>query len=195
MGRWVHALALLIACTSPAAAEDTRPTLPAVLDDVYGKRIDVAELAAKHRLVVVTLKATWCPVCRAQLERLRTALPRLRSCGATFIVLAPGPRDALRAVADATGFPYPFVEDRDLAIARAADLVLAPDEIVPAILVANARREIVWMERGRNPTSFNDPALLAELGCPPDRMAAASRTGARQMPNPGIEVLQPFRGR
>ena len=173
MGRWVHALALLIACTSPAAAEDTRPTLPAVLDDVYGKRIDVAELAAKHRLVVVTLKATWCPVCRGQLERLRQALPRLRSCGATFIVLAPGPQDELRAVADATGFPYPFVEDRDLAIARAADLVLAPDQIVPAILVANARREIVWMDRGRSPTSFTDPALRAELRCPPDRIASA----------------------
>jgi len=173
MGRWLRALVLSMICISPAAAEDARPTLPAVLDDVYGKRVDVAELATKHHLVVVTLKATWCPVCRAQLERLRTALPRLRSCGATFIVLAPGPRDALRAVADATGFPYPFVEDRDLAIARAADLVLAPDQIVPAILVANARREIVWMDRGRNPTAFNDPALLAELQCPPDRMASA----------------------
>jgi len=173
MGRWLRAVVLLMVCTSPAAAEDARPTLPALLDDVYGKRIDVADLATKHRLVVVTLKATWCPVCRAQLERLRAALPRLRSCGATFIVLAPGPEDTLRAVADATGFPYPFVEDRDLAIARAADLVLAPDQIVPAILVANARREIVWMDRGRNPTAFNDPALLAELQCPPDRMASA----------------------
>lgn len=173
MKHWLRALVLLIACTMRAAADDARPTLPATLDDVYGKRVDVAELAAKHRLVVVTLKATWCPVCRGQLERLRQALPRLRSCGATFIVLSPGPRDALRAVADATGFPYPFVEDRGLAIARAADLVLAPDQIVPAILVANARREIVWMNRGRNPTSFNDPALLAELACPPDRMASA----------------------
>ena len=188
MGRWLRALALLIACTRVAAAEDARPTLPATLDDVYGKRVDVAELAAKHRLVVVTLKATWCPVCRGQLERLRQALPRLRSCGATFIVLAPGPRDALRAVADATGFPYPFVEDRDLAIARAADLVLAPDQIVPAILVANAKREIVWMDRGRNPASFNDPALLAELQCPPDRMASGAsgrRVGQRHARDDG----------
>jgi peroxiredoxin len=172
MVRSLVALALLV-CTGAARAADARPTLPAALEDVYGKRVDVAELAARHRLVVVTLKATWCPVCRAQLERLRAALPRLRSCGATFVVLAPGPRDALRAVADATGFPYPFVEDRGLAIARAADLVLAPDQIVPAILVANARREIVWMDRGRSAASFNDPALLAELECPPDRTASA----------------------
>jgi peroxiredoxin len=148
-------------------------TLPPTLTDVYGKAVDVAALASRHRLVVVTMKEPGCPVCRSQLERLRGELPRLRSCGATFVVLGPGPRDALRAVAEATGFPYPFVEDRDLALARAADLVLAPGQIVPAILVANERREVVWTDRGRNPTSFNDPALLAELRCPPDRMAAA----------------------
>jgi peroxiredoxin len=163
-------LALALAGVVRAAAP---VTLPATLHDVYGASVDVAELATRHRLVVVTLKTPACPVCRSQLERLRHELPRLRSCGATFIVLAPGPRDALRAVAEETGFPYPFVEDRDLAIARAADLVLAPEQIVPAILVANARREIVWMDRGRNAASFNDPALLAELDCPPDRMASA----------------------
>ena len=173
----VHALALLgLAMARAAMARAGAPvTLPATLRDVYGRPVDVAELASRHRLVLVTLKTSTCPVCRGQLERLRRELPRLRSCGATFIVLAPGPRDALRAVAEATGFPYPFVEDRDLAIARAADLVLGPDQIVPAILVANARREVVWMDRGRNAASFNDPALLAELDCPPDRVASALR--------------------
>ena len=75
MGRWLRALALLIACTRVAAAEDARPTLPATLDDVYGKRVDVAELAAKHRLVVVTLKATWCPVCRSPIQCAPTGAP------------------------------------------------------------------------------------------------------------------------
>jgi hypothetical protein len=86
-------------------------------------------------------------------------------------VLSPGPVDALRAVAEETGFPYPFIEDRDLAIARSADLVLAPDQIEPAILVANAQREIVWMNRGRSAVAFNDAAVLAELDCPPDQIA------------------------
>jgi len=164
-------LVLVVSGATRAAAGDTRAVLPPTLRDVHGKAIDVAALAERHRLVVVTLKATWCPVCRGQLERLRRELPRLRSCGATFLVLSPGPDDALRTVADATGFPYPFVEDRGLEIARAADLVLAPDQIVPAILVVNARREIVWTDRGRSPGTFNDPALLAHLDCPPDRVA------------------------
>jgi peroxiredoxin len=161
---------LVFVAAADAGAAD-RAALPATLRDVRGTAVDVAALARRYRLVVVTLKATWCPVCRAQLERLQQELPRLRSCGATFLVLSPGPADALRAVADASGFPYPFVEDRDLAIARSADLVLAPDQIVPAILVANTQREIVWMARGRSAGAFNDEALLAELDCPPDQTA------------------------
>jgi peroxiredoxin len=138
---------------------------------VNGHAVDVAELASRHHLVVVTVKAAWCPVCREQLARLRRELPRLRSCGATFIVLGPGPRDALRGVARETGFPYPFVADEDLALARAADLVLAPDQLVPAVFAVNDRREIVWVERGRSGAAFSDEALFTRLACPAGQRA------------------------
>jgi hypothetical protein len=117
------------------------------------------------------VKAPACPVCRRQLERLRAELPRLRSCGATFLVVGPGPAAALRTLAEATGFPYPSVEDTGLALARAAGLVLGPGEIVPAVLVAAEARRVVWTDPGRAPGAFNDAALLARLGCPPDRLA------------------------
>src|SRR5262245_22008231 len=124
--------ALLAALAAGVPRADAAPAVvPATLRDVDGDVVDVAGLASRHHLVVVTVKAAWCPVCREQLARLRRELPRLRSCGATFIVLGPGPRDALRGVARETGFPYPFVADEDLALARAADLVLAPDQLVP----------------------------------------------------------------
>ena len=74
MGRWLGALALLIACTRAAAAEDARPTLPATLDDVYGKRVDVAELAAKHRLVVA-LSVTTTRRCFVESSATSTRLP------------------------------------------------------------------------------------------------------------------------
>ncbi len=35
-----------------------------VLTDIAGKTVDIEKLAAAHNLVVVTLKATWCPVCQ-----------------------------------------------------------------------------------------------------------------------------------
>ena len=140
---------------------------PKGLADVDGGRVDVATLAAQGRLVVVTLKATWCPVCQEQLVRLRKLLPRLRSCGASFIVLGPGPADELRAIAHDTGFPYPFVEDRDLEIARRADLLLAADQIVPAMLVLDEGRQIEWLQRGRSGVYYGDGELLERLKCEP----------------------------
>jgi peroxiredoxin len=162
------------------AAERSRPVVPAELRDVRGERVDVAALASHDRLVFVTLKATWCGVCRQQLARLRAQLARLRGCGATFVVLSPGPRDALRQIAETSDFPYPFVEDEGLALARSADLVLAPDQIVPALFAVNARREIVWLQRGRSGASFGDEALLEHLDCAPLHTARSGTATKRR---------------
>jgi len=158
-----------------AGAEGAAVVVPATLRDVRGESVDVAGLAASGRLVFVTLKATWCGVCREQLVRLREQLPRLRGCGATFIVLSPGPSDEIRRIADATDFPYPFVEDEGLALARSADLVLAPGQMVPALFVVNERREVVWMQKGRSGARFGDAALLEHLDCAPLHTARLDR--------------------
>lgn len=166
---------LLLAAPGELRAADGPEAMvvPPQLIDVSGEQVDVESLASDQRLFFVTLKATWCPVCQEQLRRLRALLPRLRSCGATFVVLAPGPQRALKQVAEETGFPYPFVEDVELALARAAGLHLAADQIEPAIFEVNASREIVWMQRGRSGNSFSDDALLERLGCDELKTAGA----------------------
>lgn len=185
-----YAVGLLLACAgtggsagaaAPArAAAGTTTVLPATLEDVRGETLDVADLATRHRLVFVTLKATWCGVCRQQLARLRAELPRLQGCGVSFVVLSPGPRDELRRVAESADFPFPFVEDRDLALARSADLVLAPGQIVPALFTVNERREIDWVHAGRSGVSYGDAALLEHLGCA--RLHTARAEGIRAAP-------------
>ena len=168
-------VATVIATATPAASAVVPATtdggaaaagLPTTLTDLRGRPVDVAALAAAHRVFVITLKATWCPVCQEQLGRLRALLPRLRSCGATFLVLAPGPADALRRIQQDTAFPYPFIEDRDLAIARALGLALDATQILPAILEVDRTGVVLWAERGRSGAAFNDDALLARLACP-----------------------------
>lgn len=145
----------------PIAAQE----IPARLADVTGAVVDVTALAKDKRVFFVTLKATWCPVCQVQLQRLNEKLGRLRSCDATFVVLSPGPRDDLLKIAERNAFPYPFVEDVDLAIARAAGLQLAADQIEPAIFEVDGSGAIVWIARGRSARQFNDEALLARLQC------------------------------
>lgn len=65
---------------------------PISVTTVEGEQIDVARLAEKKKVVVVTVKATWCSVCRIQLQRLKYHINQFRRCNVTFLVLIPGPR-------------------------------------------------------------------------------------------------------
>jgi peroxiredoxin len=160
----------MLLAVAPSAASSSVPTTLAGVD---GTAVDVASLASTQRVFFVTLKATWCPVCQVQLRRMTALLPRLRSCGATFVVLAPGPRADLLRIAKETAFPFPFVEDVGLSVARGATLQLAPDQIEPAIFEVDRRGEIVWMQRGRADGAFGDAALLERLDCGELKTAAS----------------------
>ena len=160
----------------------TAPQLPQVrfperVTSVEGKLIDVAKLGREQRVVVVTLKATWCRVCQEQLYRIKARLP-LSHCGVTFLVLSPGPVEALKSIQKRTGFPYPFVEDRDLAIAKSLGLKMSEAEMMPAILILRRDRSVGWMLRGRGPSSFPDRELLDEIDCA-GLLRSAAATDAR----------------
>jgi peroxiredoxin len=157
--------AALIVAAQLAAAQPAPTALPVRMVDVQGRTVDVAALTRDSRVFVLTLKTTQCPVCREQLVRLRKLLPRLRGCGASFVVLAPGERSAVAAVAEESGFPFPFVADTDRRLARGAGLVRVSHEMEPAILELNAEGRVIWERRGRAAGDFSDPALLERLAC------------------------------
>jgi len=148
-----------------AKSGDEKTILPKQLIDVYGKTVDIAKLAREKKLFVVTLKATWCSVCFKQLLRLKTRLTELRICGATFVVLSPGPKDALKSIRKRTEFPYPFVEDKGLALAKKLKLQIVAAQIQPAIFAVNKKREIAWMQLGRNGSYYGDKELQEYLDC------------------------------
>ena len=143
------------------------PKFPISVTDVSGEVIDVGGIAGRQRFVVITLKATWCEVCQEQLVRIREQLGKVRFCPVTFLVLSPGPADAIRGIRDRTQFPYPFVEDRNLEIARSLGLLLdeASSQIIPAILIIEPDGTVGWMQKGRNAIYFGDPELFVEISC------------------------------
>lgn len=161
--RVLAALALTTLLASPVAAAPV--VVPATLVDVTGATVDVAALAQRGHLVFVTVKAAWCPVCRAQLARLVRMLPRLKACGTTFVVLAPGDTATVAAIARETSFPYPFVAEGAVALAAGAGFATSADELVPGFFAVDAERAVVWEQRGRGAGSFGDGELLAWLGC------------------------------
>jgi peroxiredoxin len=166
-------LLFLIACLGvdrPGRAEDAaRPEtglrFPRHVRSIAGQEIDLLPLAERKTLVVITLKATWCPVCQEQLRRIQERRADFEPCGVTFLVLGPGPRQELAAIQDRLRFPYPFVEDVDLTIARRLGLAMSEMEIVPAILTLNRDLAVTWVQRGRTGGAFSDAALLERVGC------------------------------
>ena len=150
---------------SEAGAQAVEGRFPAHLTDIGGNVLDIEALARDHNLVVVTLKATWCPVCQRQLVRLLARLPELEACGVTFVVLAPGPAEELAAIRERTGFHFPFVADEGLQIARSLGLTLTGQEILPCMLQILPGGRIGWRQLGRNGAYFGDAALEEFFDC------------------------------
>lgn len=155
----------LFAPAAPAGAPDAAPQVPAGLTDIGGREIDVAGLARDRNLVIVTLKAPWCPVCQEQLLRIRRRLPDLEACGVTFLVLAPGPPEQLAAIRKRTGFEFPFVADEGLRIARSLGIAMSEELILPCMLQVLPNRAIGWKQLGRNGAYFGDRELQEFFDC------------------------------
>jgi peroxiredoxin len=139
--------------------------LPEKMIDVFGESVDVASLARKNRLVVITLKATWCEVCQQQLRRIKAKLKESRACGLTFLVLAPGPDKDLRKIREGLAFPFPFVEDKGLLIAESLGLRMGEEEILPTLFLVGADLGIDWIQAGRSEGGYGDEALFKATGC------------------------------
>ncbi len=62
-------------------------------------------------------------------------------------------------------FLTPLVEDKGLILARKLKLQIAADQIQPAIFAVNKKREIAWMQLGRNGSYSGDKELQEYLDC------------------------------
>jgi peroxiredoxin len=138
---------------------------PSQVVSVVGESIELPALAEKMTIVVVAVKATWCTICLNQLSRIKDQLDEFRRCNVTFLVLSPGPRDGILKMQESTGFPYPFIEDKNLTIARSLGLQMTASEIRPAILILNPDMTIRWVQKGRNILYYGDPELMEVLDC------------------------------
>ena len=178
-GQLITALACVLAgaASSPAStapdsgsrADSTRTPeeliLPATLQDIDGREVDLAGMARRRQVVFVTMKGPWCGVCKRQLVRLRRIQSRLSECGAAFVVLAPGPREEISEVRRVTGFSARYVEDAGLKLARALGLQLAEDQIQPAIFRIDRNLRVAWMQAGRSGRYYGDRELWKHLDC------------------------------
>ena len=138
---------------------------PEIITDIDGDPINLKELTTQKTVAVITMKAPDCPVCQTQLLRIMQNFDKLSVCNVTFLALAPGPIDKLQKAKELTKFPFPFIVDQELKIAKSLDLIINETQILPSILILNDKLEVEWAQRGRNALYFGDPELMKRLRC------------------------------
>ena len=138
---------------------------PKIITEIDGDTINIKELTTQKTVAVITMKAPDCPVCQTQLLRIMQNFDKLSACNVTFLVLAPGSIDKLQKAKELTKFPFPFIVDQDLKIARSLDLIINETQIIHSILILNDKLEVEWAQRGRNALYFGDQELMKRLKC------------------------------
>ena len=139
--------------------------VPEMITDIEGNNINLTELTTQKTVAVITMKSPDCPVCQMQILRIMQNFDRLAVCNVTFLVLSPAPIEKLNKTKEITEFPFPFIADHKLKIAKSLDLLLSETEILPSILILNEKLDIEWAQRGRNALYFGDPELMKRLKC------------------------------
>ena len=138
---------------------------PKIITDIDGTTINLKEITTQKTVAVITMKSSDCPVCQTQILRIMQNFDKLSSCNVTFLVLAPGPINKLKKAKELTKFPFPFIVDQELKIARSLDLIINETQILPSILILNDKLKVEWAQRGRNALYFGDPELMKRLKC------------------------------
>jgi DsbE subfamily thiol:disulfide oxidoreductase len=127
MNRWVKLAALAVAAAAvgqvllrdagPEGLSVGRPAPALVLDDLDGRRVDLARY--RGQVVAVNFWATWCPPCKEEIPALAEAWRAGRDrCLQVLGVTEESTREDTRAMAGSLGIPYPVLMDPDGEIGR-----------------------------------------------------------------------------
>jgi peroxiredoxin len=122
MNRWVKLAALAVAAAAAGQVllrDDGReglsvgrPAPPIALDDLEGRRVDLARY--RGQVVAVNFWATWCPPCKEEIPSLAEAWRAGReSCLQVLGVTEESTREDTRAMALSLAIPYPVLMDPD----------------------------------------------------------------------------------
>ena len=119
---------LLVLVISSGLANDN-VLFPGTVFDTDGEIISIDKLSRDRTVCVITVKATWCPVCREQLIRIRDRLAEYKRCNLTFLVLVPGEPETIKHLKEMTRLPFPFIQDKELRISERYSLDRPPVEL------------------------------------------------------------------
>ena len=128
-----------------------RAALPEVtLQDIDGKKVNVAELAKTGKPVIISFFATWCKPCMQELEAINEIYPDWQDeYGVTMYIVSTDRAQDTHKVAPlvhGNGWEYRVLLDPNGTLQRAMNV-----QSVPHLFVINAKGEIVYQHNAYIP--------------------------------------------
>lgn len=149
--------------TSSALAGDAAYELEA-LADTRGRSTSLRRQARGQRLVVVTIKGTWCKVCIEQLTRLQKIRHALAERGARVVALSSERPKQHASAAKRYDLRMPLLSDPKRRVLRKLGLWLErPAHPMPAMVVFDRCGRERGRQLGRRPGARREKQLLAFL--------------------------------
>lgn len=128
-------LLLLLLLSRPAwmwavGVEESAPSFE--LKAMDGQTVNYEKIRGKKPLFLV-FWATWCPVCKEEIPKLKSMYSRLKPEGFEFLAVDVGVNDSVKKVRryiEKNGIEYPVAFDEDSSVTRLFDIKGTPTVVI-----------------------------------------------------------------
>ncbi|MFN2168211.1 MAG: peroxiredoxin family protein, partial [Anaerolineae bacterium] len=143
--------------------------------DLEGRPVGPGDLRGKPALYMF-YRGNWCPFCQAQVREIIDRYKELMDRGVEVALISPDEHDLSRRVAEIFDAPFHFWIDRDLAAARALDIVdtqgvpagplrrrHGTDTVLPTVVITDAGGRVIFSDQTRNYRVRPDPEIFLRV--------------------------------
>lgn len=169
--------------TSSPKAGDPAPEVS--LPDVRGGRVELSQLLARARVVLVFYRGGWCPICNRQLAKLSSEYEAFQARAAEIVAISNEEVREGAEVLKKIGPPFPLLLDGTSEVIERYGLLVGKRDPLgwmlrkrayarPAVFVVERDGTVSWTYVG---TTYRDRPSVARILDALDRGGAARAAG------------------
>jgi peroxiredoxin len=145
----------------PQVEQEVSTAPPATVTKRDGNQIDLSEVWAKQKVLVVFYRGGWCPYCKKQLTELQTNQKKIADAGAVIVGISSDSTEDANKTRDSLQLNFELYSDPQLAVISQWGVEDVGSNIArPATFVVEPGGTITYRRIGKSPA---DSPSIEEL--------------------------------